>query len=216
MFDQLLNGAILVVAILVIVVLALMFVKRDAVLPFLRRIRRSRKPEGRKMAERFAKQVLSGAVTEELQKYCTPGDDSDRKCRNCGGGNPTPLWRLSALNKYLELGRLTDAIWKAELCDECILAMAKIARAYKAVLKPAPADKGKGGVLSGWWSQRKKRITFVGKGLIGTGALIGFTSLFTRFFPQPGLSELKLYLYVLIGLASLIWINRWLVEKNKK
>lgn len=210
-----------------IVVVVLLFVKRNAVLPFLRKVVRG-KPKGWKMAKRFAEQILAGKVAEEVREYLTPDDSSDKKCRNCRGGNPIPLWRPSALSKYLELRRLTNAIWKAELCGDCIIALSKIVVASKAekgvssakAKDPSPAQPVatpvKSGAFSGWWSPRKKRIVFIGKGLAGTGLLIGFTVVFARFFPHPGLSELKIYLYVLIGFAGLIWINRWLVEETKK
>ncbi len=69
---------------------------------------------------------------------------------------------------------------------------------------------------SRWWGKRKKRIKLLGMSLFGTGALIGGTILFARLYPNPSLSELKLYLYVLIAAAAVIWLNRWLMEKEKK
>ncbi len=67
-----------------------------------------------------------------------------------------------------------------------------------------------------WWDERKDNIKWFGKGLVGVGVLIGGTALFAHFYPNPGLSELKLYLYTLIAAAAVIWFNKWLVKKGKK
>ncbi|OGC60032.1 hypothetical protein A2890_02510 [candidate division WWE3 bacterium RIFCSPLOWO2_01_FULL_53_14] len=141
MFDQLLSGAILVVAILVIVVLALMFVKRDAVLPFLRRIRRSQKPEGWPLAEQLAEAIISsGSVPDEVRPFIVPAQD----CDNCSGDRHLPRWKVADAHAYLRRDRLAQALIGQELCIACLNALVS-ARKSSPKAQPAPADEGKDG-----------------------------------------------------------------------
>ncbi|MEX1068385.1 MAG: hypothetical protein WD940_00340 [Patescibacteria group bacterium] len=236
---QVLLVAILAVSCAMALIVAVLLANLTGLLQKIRAIRwPRRKPKGRKIAKRFAKQVLAGIVSEELQNYCTPADDSDRKCRNCKGGNPAPLWRLSATSKYFELERLTNAIWRAELCGDCIKALAEIVTAGKPALKPAPApqanpvsqasslpqsdaqtaaadakkndkDTGKGG------SKLRKAIKF----LWGIGVEIaiagGAIALIAHLFSSGSLSDGSKYLYLLIGAALLAVLRKRLLPAKK-
>ena len=178
------------------------------------------------LAEIFADQILAGKISKGF-----PGDryvSTRGDCTNCHGKKAR--WSPKDADEHLQRPRLVEAIQNRELCGDCIEVLLDTVVSLRASVdqpspspapaptaQSAPADQSKDdkGDNAGWWPKRKKRIKFLVVALMATGILIGGTALFARVFPQPGLNELKLYLYVLIGVAGLIWLNNWLAEKEK-
>ncbi|GMR19323.1 MAG: hypothetical protein BMS9Abin34_458 [Patescibacteria group bacterium] len=182
--------------------------------------------------KRGPKEELALAIANEIIVGKFPPEATDlvseeSKCKNCEGKTDKPRWDLGKACRYLKEWKLSQALSKHELCAKCLNSLAKIATLRRELedqqLQSDSKESGESRYwtsirrsASVWWDERKDNIKRLGKGLFWVGILIGGTALFARFYPNLGLSELKLYLYVLIAMAAAIWLNKWLVKKEKK
>lgn len=140
----------------------------------------------RKLAGRFASQVLVGAVSAEL-KLCVSAESD---CKNCRGEGNDPRWTISSIAEYTKRSRLTKAIHEHELCALCIWTLAEISgRILKRTPanQPTPKEADKAGEKgekddakpkSAWWKRVAAGYGFIQSfGLMGTffsGGIVAF------------------------------------------
>jgi len=116
---------------------------------------------------------------------------------------------LPTIAVYFLLKYVWKRSWVEKVAKSVIRLVAWVWNLFRRFVKWLGALLQRG--VSKWWSRRKKRIKWLGKVLIRAGILVGGTIVFARFFPNPGLDELKLYLAFLVAAAFLVLFNRWLV-----